>query len=83
LQRASAGELGHAARASTATASDRKVIDPKYDTCAKQGAQHPFKKFSWPIFTGKCTAMCLQINAAEMIGLQSCKQFKSVMFPGY
>jgi hypothetical protein len=38
FQKELAGGSGNAAMASTATAGDREVIDPKYDSCTKQGA---------------------------------------------
>jgi hypothetical protein len=65
LQSTTAGELGNAARASIAIASDQEVIDPKYDTCTKQGAQQGFKKV-------------LTADVHRQVGLAECHRIAAV-----
>ena len=81
-----AGGLECAAEASTAIASDREVIDPKYDTCTKQGARQALKEtLIADVHMQIALAVWSQIHAMKMIGSQcrqSCKQFISVMFRG-
>jgi hypothetical protein len=70
-------------KASTKVASDQVVIDPKYDTCTKRDVHQAHKKnLTHHMHRQVRLRVCPQINAAEMIGLQSRNVFVSVMLPG-
>jgi hypothetical protein len=58
----------------------RKVIDPKYDTCTKQGARRVRKNILVPdVHRQMARAKCCRINAKRIIGSPSRHQFISVM----